>query len=116
MITLLLQVQTPFCTQPLTDEVKDYNRSTSAVRVSVEWLFGQITTYFKFVDFKRNLCLGLSPIGKLYTVAALLDNALTYCHGNIASDAFDIMPPSLEEYFVITEKKLADLTKFSVLM
>jgi hypothetical protein len=68
--------------------------------VSVEWFLGQITTYFKFVDFKRNLCLGLSPIGQSYIVAALLDNALTCCYGNIASDAFDIMPPSLQEYFV----------------
>ena len=67
--------------------------------VSVEWLFGQITTFFKFVDFKRNLCLGLSPVGKFYIIAALLENALTCCYGNIVSKAFGLVPPSLEEYF-----------------
>ena len=26
----------------------------SGVRVSVEWIFGDIITYFKFLDFKKN--------------------------------------------------------------
>ncbi len=28
---LRIHIQTPFCTQPLTDEMRDYDRSTSAV-------------------------------------------------------------------------------------
>ena len=31
-----------------------FNALMSAVRVSVEWLFGDIVNYFKFVDFKKN--------------------------------------------------------------
>jgi hypothetical protein len=33
----------------------DHNKAMSSVRVSVEWLFGEITKYFKFVDFKQQL-------------------------------------------------------------
>ena len=36
----------------------------SQVRVSVEWLFGDIVNYFKFLDFKKNLKIGMSSIGK----------------------------------------------------
>ena len=34
-----------------------YNTAMSAVRSSVEWLFGDIINYFKFLDFKKNLGL-----------------------------------------------------------
>ena len=51
--------------------MKEYNKAMSSVRVSVDWIFGEIVKYFKFVDFKKNLCLGLSPIGKFYIVCAL---------------------------------------------
>lgn len=34
---------------------KPLNASMSAVRVSLEWLFGAIVNYFKFVDFQKKL-------------------------------------------------------------
>lgn len=80
--------------------MKEYNRSMSAVKINVEWLFRQIATFFKFIDFRKNLCLGLSPVGKFYIIAALLENALTCCYGSIVSETFGLMLPSLEEYFV----------------
>jgi hypothetical protein len=46
----------------------EYNRSMSSVRVSVEWIFGDIINYFKFMDFKNNLKIGLSQVGKMYIV------------------------------------------------
>jgi len=49
----------------------------SRVRVSVEWDFGDVLNYFKFVDFKKNLKIGVSAVGKIYTVSALLRNAMT---------------------------------------
>ena len=49
----------------------------SSVRVSVEWLSGDIVEYFKFVDFKKNLKIRLSSVGNMYNVCALLRNALT---------------------------------------
>ena len=37
----------------LTDEQKCYSKAMSSVRVSVEWLFGLVKNYFKFIDFKQ---------------------------------------------------------------
>ena len=65
----------------------------------MEWLFGDIVEYFNFVDFKKNLKTGLSSIGKMYIVCALLRNALTCLYGNTTSEFFELDPPTLEEYF-----------------
>ena len=78
--------------------MKAYNASMSAVRSSVEWLFGDIINYFKSLDLKKNLNIGLSSVGKMYIVSALLQNALTGLYGNQTS-FFDLEPPTLEEYF-----------------
>ena len=43
-----------------------FNEAMSSVRVSVEWLFGDVLNSFKFLDFKNNLKLGLSAVGKYY--------------------------------------------------
>ena len=56
--------------------------------MSVEWLFGDILNYFKLLDFKKNLKVGLSNIGKTYVVCALMRNALTCPYGNQTSDFF----------------------------
>ena len=52
----------------LTVQMEAFNKSMSNVRTSVEWLFGDIVEYFKFMDFKKNLKLGLSSIGKFMYV------------------------------------------------
>jgi hypothetical protein len=70
----------------------------SSVRVSVEWLFGDIANYFKFMDFKKNLKIGLSSVGKFYLVSALLRNALTCLYHNQTSKFFGMEPPTLYEY------------------
>ena len=69
------------------------------VRVSVEWLFKEILTYFAFVDFKKNLKIGLSAIGKMYVVCALLTNARTCLYKSQTSNVFGVEPRMLEEYF-----------------
>ena len=51
----------------------------SSVRASVEWVFGDIINYFSLLDFKKNLKLGLSAVGKMYIVCALLTNAKGVC-------------------------------------
>ena len=75
--------------------MEQYNKGMSAVRSSVEWLFGDVVNSFKFLDFKKNLKLMLSSIGKMYVVSVLLRNALTCLYGNETSDYFDLSPPSL---------------------
>ena len=61
---LRVHLQAPFRNVELTPEMREFNKEMSRVRVSVEWMFGNITKYFKFVDFKRQMKLHLSPIGK----------------------------------------------------
>ena len=70
------------------------------VRVSVERIFGDIINYFKFLDFKKDLKIGLSSVGKMYIVCTLLHNARTILYGNTTSQYFDINPPTLGHYFM----------------
>ena len=74
-----------------------YNKDMSAVRVSVEWMFGNLTKYFSFVDFKRQIKVHLSAVGKMYAVSALLENARTCLYSNIVSKTFDLQPPTLDQ-------------------
>ena len=77
----------------------EYNTEMSSVRVTVEWLFGDITNDFKFLDFKKNLKIGMSSAGKMYLVCAILHNPITCLYGNNTSQFFGLNPPSLEDYF-----------------
>jgi len=96
---LRLHLQAPFRQAALTPAMQDYNAAMSSVRVSVEWLFGDVINYFKFMDFKKNLKIGMSSVGKMYIVCALLHNALTCLYGNKTSEFFNLDPPSLQYYF-----------------
>ena len=45
----------------LNDQQKEFNTPMSSIRTYVEWLFGDVINYFKFMDFKTNLKIRLSP-------------------------------------------------------
>lgn len=96
---LHLHLQSPFRDAQLTPEMQAYNKSMSATRVSVEWVFGEVINSFKFLDFKKNLKIRLSSVGKMYVVCALLQNAITCLYGNQTSKFFNLEPPSVQEYF-----------------
>lgn len=98
---LRLHLQAPFRTSPLTPAQQAFNTSMSAVRMAVEWVFGDITNYFSFLDYKKNLKIGLSPVGTMYTACAILRNAYTCLYGSTASSYFDMQPPTIQEYFQI---------------
>ena len=95
---LRVHVQDPFKNARLLPLEQEFNMAMSKVKVSVEWLFGDICNWFAFLDFKKNLKINLSPVGKMYLVCALLANARTCLYGNMTSDFFNWDPPSLEEY------------------
>ena len=44
------QILGPFREVVLTADMQAFNKAMSEVRISVEWLFGDIANYFKFVD------------------------------------------------------------------
>ena len=73
----------------------------SSVQIAVEWVFGDILTYFSFLDLKKNLKIGLSPIGKMYCICALLQNALTCLYGSSTSSFFEVQPPTINDYFQV---------------
>ena len=43
----------------------------SEVQLAVEWLFGSISNYFKFIDCKNLLQVNRSAVGESYIVFAL---------------------------------------------
>ena len=94
-----VQLQIGFKGARLTLAQERFNQSMSDRRATVEWSFGEITTYWAFTDLKKNLKIGVSAVGKQYLVATLLKNALVCCYGNQVSQYFDLAPPKLEEYF-----------------
>jgi hypothetical protein len=94
-----IHLQSPYRNAVITPQMLEFNRSMSSVRVSVEWIFGDIANYFKFMDFKKNLKIGLSSVGKFYLVPALFRNILTCMYHNQTSKYFGVEPPTLYEYF-----------------
>ncbi|XP_068692273.1 uncharacterized protein [Montipora foliosa] len=85
---LRVHLQGPFKGAALQQEA--FNVSMSKVRVSVEWVFGDILEYFSFLDFKKDLKVGLSAIGKMYVICALLRNAHSCVYGSTTSTFFGI--------------------------
>ena len=68
-----------------------------------------IVNYFKFLDFKKNLKLSLSAVGKMCIVCAILRNALTCMYTNSTSQYFALDPPTIEDYFSWTFTSIQSL-------
>lgn len=83
----------------LTDVEKLFNEDMSSVRIAVEWGFGEVVQQFAFLDFYKNLKIGLQPVGTLCTVGTLLTNCrVCLGHGGKVADFCGIPPPGLEMY------------------
>jgi len=52
---LRVHLQAPFRNRALTPQMMDFNQSMGSVRESVEWLFNDVTNYFKFLDLKKKI-------------------------------------------------------------
>jgi nuclease HARBI1 len=91
----------PFGGAYVSAEKQAFNHLHSKLRICVEWMFGEILGHFAFLDFNKNLKLGLQPVAKYYIVGALLTNCHTCIYGNQKMEnLFKISSPSLEEYLV----------------
>ena len=64
-------LQTPYIGLHLNPAQAAYNKSMSTVRTAVEWVFGDIINFLNFLDFKKNLRVCLSAVGKAYIVYTL---------------------------------------------
>ena len=94
------RLQGPFKGAHMTPIQQQWNKAMSAARVSVEWIFGDIVNYFKFLDFRKNLKIKLSAVGKMYIVCVLLQNASSCCYGSTTARYSNICPPNIDDYFV----------------
>jgi hypothetical protein len=71
----------------------------SKMHVCVEWMFGVLGEQWKFLDFKKNLKILLSPIGKFYVIGGWLTNCLICTRGRSpATLKFGAELPSINEY------------------
>ena len=59
---LRVHLHGPFKGANLTPAEQQFNKAMSQVRVSVEWLFGDIVNYFAFLDFKKKFKIGLRTV------------------------------------------------------
>ena len=75
---LRVDLQALFRIGILTRDMEIFNESMSAVRSSVELLFADVINYFKFFDFKKNLKIGLSQVGKMYIVPIIFHDVQPY--------------------------------------
>ena len=89
---LRVHLQGPFKGNALTPQQQQYNLSMSKVRTAVEWVFGDILQHFTFLHFKRDLKVGLSAVGKMYIICALLRNAHSCLYGSNTSSFFGVEP------------------------
>ena len=96
---LRVHLQGPFKGAHLTPAEQQFNKAMSQVSVSVEWLFGDTVNYFAFLDFKKNLKIGLRPVFKMYIVWALLRNAHSCLYQSSTSKFFGIDPPQIQDYY-----------------
>ena len=48
-----VHLQAPYQGARLSNDEQSFNTSTSTVRTALEWVFGDIASYFAFLDFKR---------------------------------------------------------------
>ena len=95
---LRVHLQAPFRMVGPNPDMEAFNKSMSSVRVSVEWLFGDIVRSFEFMDFKKDLKVGLSALGKMYIVSGILRNCSTCMYSNLTSQFFELPPPTIQEY------------------
>ena len=65
---LRVHLEAPFRHRVLTPQMQAYNHSMSTTRSSVEWLFGDIVNFFKFLDFKKFKNRSKSILKNVYCV------------------------------------------------
>ncbi|KAK9249118.1 hypothetical protein V1506DRAFT_527057, partial [Lipomyces tetrasporus] len=81
----------------------------SSVRQCVEWQFGAIVQTFAFLDYKKNLKLGLQPVGAYYLVGTLFRNILSCFEPNQTARYFEMLAPTVHEYLHSMQPPVNDL-------
>lgn len=93
-------ILSPYEGAHLSPEEMAFNSTMSSYRIAVEWGFGKIAQQFAFLDFKKNLKLGLQPVGMYYIIGALLANCHTCLYGSQMGSLLGMEAPTLEDYLI----------------
>ena len=72
---------------PILEQLK-YNKTMSQAHVEIEYVFSNISNFFAFLDFEKNLKIGISFVGKIYTCCALMQNTRNCLYGCMTSIFF----------------------------
>jgi hypothetical protein len=65
------------------------NACMSSCREVIEWDYGDLGTYFSYVDYKKRLSMRKSYVGHIYLTAMILRNAMCCMRGNNTSKYYD---------------------------
>jgi hypothetical protein len=67
-----------------------WNTKMSSVRESVEWMFGSIVQYWRFLDFRASMKVFLFPVANYYRVGAFLLNLHNSLYAGKCANYFDV--------------------------
>lgn len=85
----------------LTAQQALFNAEMSSDRISVEHGFGNVQNLWMRNAFSHSLRSISSPVDSYYATSVLLANIRTCMTGNLVTQRFELIPPSLEEYFAV---------------
>jgi hypothetical protein len=88
-------IMSPFKGAQITEAQRTWNAKMSKIREPVEWMFKEVNSAFKFLNFSDNHKVLLSPCGLFYMVAVLLTNTHTILYGSQTSQYFACPIPRL---------------------
>jgi hypothetical protein len=108
------EVLAPYRGSTLTNEQNSYNGSMRRPRLCVEWTFGYISKQWGATNYAQNLKVGLSNLGALYPVVAMLSN-IQKCldRGHSGKGYYGMAAPALDEYLTDHETWAATRVVFA---
>ena len=87
----------------MTPQQAAFSKAMSQVRETVEWSYHLVVAQWAYVDVKSRLKIKQQPVGRIYFVAALMQNLHTCLYGNqifkyFGEDFPGLSIPALEAY------------------
>lgn len=96
-------VQKAFPLVEITAQQRMFNLAMNSARVSVEHIFGRVTSLWAWLDFKRTHKLHYTSPARTYLNAQFLTNVHNIFYPNKTSLQFGVQPPTLDAYLAMEE-------------
>jgi hypothetical protein len=82
----------------LTDREKLENKALSSCREIIEWDYGDLSTMWSYLDYKKGLQIRKQNVARFYLTGMILRNAHVTMNGCNTSLFFDCEPPSFNDW------------------